>query len=354
VYADKTKNVIHAEILSNISDNYDKTAGNPVYNITEATSIELGNIYSDLDEVVEKIDIDNLTGTELEQRVNGKTGLNRKTATKATSQLSVTGTGTITIGDIFETASGIQYLSAETKVITTSGIVNIECNQYGSVGNVPANQIIYMPITITGITAVNNASAVTNGYDAETDKELLDRYYEKIKTPATSGNKAQFKNWAKEITGVGDAKIFPLWNGNNTVKVVIINSNKQPASTDLVTTVQTYIDPEITGLGNGCAMIGCYCTVVSATSKSITVSFSATIDTNYTTEQVQANVENSITEYFKDIAFVENYVSYAKIGSLVLGSAGVLDYTNLLVNSGTANITIADTEVAILGGVTIA
>jgi uncharacterized phage protein gp47/JayE len=101
-------------------------------------------------------------------------------------------------------------------------------------------------------------------------------------------------------------------------------------------------------------MIGCYCTVVSATSKSITVSFSATIDTNYTTEQVQANVENSITEYFKDIAFVENYVSYAKIGSLVLGSAGVLDYTSLLVNSGTANITIADTEVAILGGVTIA
>jgi len=46
-------------------------------------------------------------------------------------------------------------------------------------------------------------------------------------------------------------------------------------------------------------------------------------------------------------------LSYAKLGSIILSSEGVKDYSSLLVNSGSTNITIKDDEIAILGTVEI-
>lgn len=68
--------------------------------------------------------------------------------------------------------------------------------------------------------------------DQETDDELRARYYIKIQTPATSGNAYHYRLWSKEVSGVGDAKVYPLWNGNGTVKVLIIDSNKTGAEPD--------------------------------------------------------------------------------------------------------------------------
>lgn len=40
----------------------------------------------------------------------------------------------------------------------------------------------------------------------KSDDELRDRYFEKVSLPATSGSKYHYEQWAKEISGVGDAK----------------------------------------------------------------------------------------------------------------------------------------------------
>lgn len=40
--------------------------------------------------------------------------------------------------------------------------------------------------------------------------------------------------WARQIQGVGGARVFPLWAGPKTVKVVIVNAEHRPASTLLV------------------------------------------------------------------------------------------------------------------------
>jgi uncharacterized phage protein gp47/JayE len=47
-------------------------------------------------------------------------------------------------------------------------------------------------------------------------------------------------------------------------------------------------------------------------------------------------------------------VSYAKIGSLLLNTKGIQDYNTLLVNGGSANITISDIEMPIIGTITLA
>jgi len=99
--------------------------------------------------------------------------------------------------------------------------------------------------------------------------------------------------------------------------------------------------------------IGATVTVASATGVAINIAVTLTLAAGYTAEQVTGYIEANIIEYLKDIAFVETYVSYARIGSTILDTEGVLDYSGLTVNGGTANIAIADTEVAVLGAVTI-
>ena len=67
----------------------------------------------------------------------------------------------------------------------------------------------------------------------------------------------------------------------------------------------------------------------------------------------QSNIEESLTNYFSEIAFKEDVVSYARLGASVLNSAGVSDYQNLEINGGTSNISIGANEVAVLGMVTV-
>ncbi len=346
---------IHQEMLNDISDKYDKRVGEFVFDVTQVPANQLGKLYEySITEIADKLDIANLTGDELARRIKERTGITRRLATYAVGTLVAVGNGTINQGDIFETESGLQFEAVEAVTIAEEGTVKIRAIEAGASGNVPAQQITFMPVTLDNIDSVVNPQPTYDGFDAESDESLLQRYYERIQTPATSGNKWHYHNWAKEVQGVGDVRVFPLWDGDNTVKVVIIDANKQPASAEIVDEVQEYIDPGITGLGDGQAPIGAFCTVVSAESKDINIAFNLVLQEGYDEQDVLDTISENVIEYLKDIAFMQNFVSYAQIGSIIINSEGVADYTNLTVNGGTENIAIADDEVAVLGGVAIA
>lgn len=353
MFKDKTSNKIHEEMMKDISNEYDKTEGSFIYDATKPPAIKLEEVYQDLNSIIDQFNIENLAGNELAQRIRQTTGINRKAATKSIGLIQAKGNGTITQGALFETENGIQFEATETKEIVTIGLVKVQCTKTGSIGNVPANQIKLIPITIGGITEVNNPEPTTDGFEAETDQALRQRYYDRIKTPATSGNRAHYKNWAKEVQGVGDAKVFPLWDGSNTVKIVIIDALKGPASQEIVDRVQEYIDPNGNGLGEGTAPIGAFCRVISAAAKTIDIAFTVNKDGAYTDEQVLNHVRDGITKYFKEITFTESYISYGIIGSIILQAEGIRDYSNLTINGSTENIPIQEDQVAILGEVVI-
>ena len=106
-----------------------------------------------------------------------------------------------------------------------------------------------MPVQIAGIVSVSNSNALTGGYDAETDEAYYERYLLRLQTPPTSGNQYHYRLWALEVTGVGGVQIYPLGHGDNTVDVVLIDVDGQPADGELVERVQTHIDPGSKGLG---------------------------------------------------------------------------------------------------------
>ena len=163
---------------------------------------------------------------------------------------------------------------------------------------------------------------------------------EKVSRPNVSGNKYHYIEWAKEVSGVGDVRVIPLWNGAGTVKVVIVDADNHPADSELISKVKEHIEEN--------RPIGAEVTVVSAMPITVNVSVKLTADD---TADIQTSIEIALKSYLSNDALKRSYISYAKIGSLILSVPDVEDYTDLKVNNGTANIQIADGAVPVLGSV---
>lgn len=348
MYENQTYDAIMARLLAAVPDTLDKREGSFIWDALSPAALELAQLYIQLDLVMQYGFAQTTYGQYLDYRA-GEHGLARKEATKATGQVTITGSsGTVVpAGSLLATGAGVQFETlAEVTIGETGSITtDVRAVEAGTRGNVPAATITVIPVSIAGVTAVTNMSSTTGGTDQETDAALLERLLEKVRTPATSGNVAHYLQWAKEVPGVGDAKVFPLWNGNGTVKIVIIDSNKQPAGAEIVANVAAYIE-EV-------RPIGATVTVESATALDIDVIATLTLTPETVLADVKTAFEAALTSYLKQIAFKQSYVSYAQVGSLLLDTPGVLDYSNLTLNTGTGNVAIGDTQVAVKGTVTL-
>ncbi|MBO7747345.1 baseplate J/gp47 family protein [Paenibacillus sp. MWE-103] len=341
-------------LLDAVGDSYDKTPGYLVYDLLSSVAIQLGELEQRQRDSALLLDVDNLIGDLLAAFVFQRKGITRTPSTFAIGIVQAAGNGTVSIGDLFETKSGIQFAATATVAVVGTGAVPVRCAAAGAIGNVPANQITQMPVTLTGITGVNNSAPTHDGFEAESDESLRERYYIAMQMPVTSGNVFHYLQWAKEISGVGDVDVYPLARGVNTVEVVIIDQNKQPASETLIAQVQAYIDPNSEGLGNGQAPIGAHCYVISAEGLPVNITVQVQKEPGYTDADVIQHMQSSVGSYLKSIALKADYVSYAKVGEAVLNSEGVEDYAGLQLNGGTTNIAIPGKHVAIVGGVILA
>lgn len=88
-------------------------------------------------------------------------------ATKATGYVTIKGSegAIITIGDKVASDT-LDFTAQEEKTIDATGevVVLVECDQEGSIGNVPVGAIKYFPVTIQGLDEVTNNQAFTTGY----------------------------------------------------------------------------------------------------------------------------------------------------------------------------------------------
>lgn len=339
---------ILSRLLSQISDEFDKTVGSFFYDVNRPVSEQLAEIYVKVEEILKNGFALTATGAYLDTKV-AEQGLARKAATRAIVDVTITGTpkSKISIGD--KVASDTLIFSVkEAATIDEAGTATVmaECDTPGKIGNVPTGAINRFPVTLSGLVSVINETAAEDGFDEETDDELRERYFEKVSLPATSGSKYHYVMWAKEISGVGDAKCLPLWNGNGTVKVIIINSDKAAASDELIAEVVDHIEEN--------RPIGAEVTVESATPLVIDVNVSLVLANGVDTETAKKKISESITKYLQKNAFTGAYISYAQIGGCILSCDEVNDYSNLTLNGGIDNIDIGETEVPVLGVVTVA
>ena len=317
-------------MLSSVPEEYDISVGSFFYDLLYPVAEQIYLLQKRVSRLSENTFAVTAEGEYLDRKT-AEQNIVRKTATYSKGTLLISGNrGEVILKGAKVAADNVLFEVNETVSIAENGSVEVgaTCTVSGSAGNVKKGDINRFPITLPGITAVQNITDFTGGYDAESDADLLERYLEKVSRPNVSGNKYHYIEWAKEVSGVGDVKVIPLWNGAGTVKIVIVDADNRPENKP----------------------IGAEVTVVSASPIMINISVRLTSDN---TSNIQTTVENVLKDYLSGEAIKKEYISYAKIGSLILSISGVEDYTDLKVNSGTENIKIADGAVPVLESVVL-
>lgn len=335
LFANYTYDAILADMLSRVSDDIDRRPSSPVYAALAPCAYKLAEYYVQLDNFLNLVFGDTAVGEYLDRLV-ADFGITRKAATAAVRK--VTTSDAVTVGSRWGINDVVYDITAE----LDANVYSAACETAGAVGNAYSGTL--SNIDNTSDVAATLADILTPGSDEETDDALRTRYFEQVQNPSTSGNAAAYKAWALSVSGVGGAKVEPLWNGNGTVKVLIVNAD-MAIETDLESTVAAYIETV--------RPIGAAVTVTSPSGKSIGVTATVTLDGSQTLADVQTAFMAAVTAYLKSTVFEAYTVSYAKIGSLLLATDGVGDYTDLLVNGGTANVAIGDEELPIAGAVTL-
>ncbi|OME86931.1 baseplate J protein [Paenibacillus sp. FSL A5-0031] len=347
MYEAQTKAAILQRMLDASPADIDKRQGAPTHDLLSPAAIEAALLYIELDNVLNFGFVDTTYGAYLDLAAS-EYGVTRKAATKSIGALTFSGAnGTVIPTGTRAVTSGSEpvYFVTTTVGTISAGSVTVasEASDAGAIGNVGIGAVNTVIGNLVGVVTVNNAFNFVGGTDAESDDALRARILERAQRPATSGNAAQYRQWALEVAGVSDAKVYPIWDGAGTVKVVLLDEDKTAPDAPIVTATTTYIE--------SVRPIGATVTVVGATEVAINVSVDVTISASTTLPAVKADIENGMRAYLKTLAFTDATVRYTQIAGVILNAEGVLDYTALTVNGGSTNVVIADGSVAVLGTV---
>jgi uncharacterized phage protein gp47/JayE len=264
-------------------------------------------------------------------------------------------------GATFYTATGLGFVLAAAVTLTASGAQGtLVAESVGEAYNIRAGELVSTLTNYSGITSYRNEAA-SGGTDPETDQSLLERYLERMRRAATSGNAAHYQMWANSVDGVGASRVIAKWNGNGTVKVLLADPDFQPVSETVRAACAAYVDKQ--------RPVGSSVTVASAKARNITVVAQVTTSGSTATAEVQAALGKAVRSYLRDLAaaaFAENIdlqvdkleaktytLLYNRIAFLLLSIPGVLDYKSLTVCGGTANLSLQADELPVLTEVTV-
>ena len=355
---DQDAETIHKRMMEELPSDIDDTEGGFPWDFTKPTALEKAEMLEfHLVETL-KIMFPMWAYDEwLDLHAKGK-GLVRKPPNQASGTLTVTGVPWTEIPAGFKFAvpaagdtPAIEYETKEKYTIGDTGMVNLQvtATEAGTKGNVPAASITMMMTPIKGIASITNPAPVTGGTEQESDDDLRGRIDELDAASEASfvGSDGDYKRWAEEVPGVGTALPMPEWAGPGTVKVVVIDSNGQPANESIITAVYNHImrpDDRIQRK----APIGATVTVVAPTAKEINYTFLLEIQVGETQETVLERFKAQLQSYYIE-AKKEGVVRYTRIGSILTSTSGVKDYTGLTINGGITNIILKEDEYPVTG-----
>ncbi|MEN1989955.1 baseplate J/gp47 family protein [Paenibacillus hubeiensis] len=306
----------------------------------------------------------NFRAEELDLRA-GEHGITRRAAVAAQGVVRFVGTpgkvvpaGTVvaTLADEISGEASLEYETTGSVELDAegSGTVGVRALVAGKESNVPAGTVVVLSTPVSGVTSVVNPDAIKGGADIETDMALLERFYAKVRNQGTSGNKAQYIQWASEVPGVGATRVIPLWQGPGTVGLYLLDTDKRAAGPDLVQAVQQYIDPTQDGQGEGAAPAGPIVSVMPAEEVPMNIEVKLTLASDVTLAEVKEQIERGVTAYLKQLAFADPLVRYTRIAAILLDIPPIIDYAELTVNGmSDQNIEMKPSQVAVLGTVDV-
>lgn len=330
-----------------IPSTIDKRQGSIIYNALSPAAIELASMYAELEKLRNSSYADTADGQFLTLRAEER-GITRKTPTAALRR------GIFNIPVITGSRFGIEdttYIATETGTDIT-----LRCEQLGEIGNIYNGTML--PITyVNGLTTCELTDILIPGEDEETDDSLRSRYFDNLESQAFAGNVADYKEKTKTLDGVGGVKVYPVWAGGGTVKLVIIDSTFNKPSNFLIDEIQTAIDPVLnSGEGLGIAPIGHVVTISAAEEVIVNIVSNITLVVGYIWDDVEPYIIDAVNNYFLNLRKTWDtednlVVRISQIESSILQVTGVLDIQNTTLNGSATNLILNDIQIPVLGTV---
>ena len=374
-----TYDYILTEALSKVPDNVDKREGSIIRDALSPCCYEAAKHILYLADIIEQTYIETANGLWLDGRVI-EGGITRDPATYAKKlgvfktqldepcQISIGQSFSFFVDTILNYTALQVYANEDGDVVPGSYIM--QCNTVGSVGNSYIGRIVPNDY-IEKLASAEITTLLYPGEEEESDDSLRERFLANLMKTAFGGNIAQYRQWAKEIPGIGGVQVYPVWAGGGTVKLSIIDTDYNSCSSEFCQTILEKFDPENsggeTGLGLGIAPIGHKVTVSTPLPRTINVSGKITLLPGYKLEtlmpDIKAALENyllSLREAWENSDDENNYsvtVYLGRINFAILNVKGVSSAYELKLNETDTDIKLTETsslqEIPVLGTVSL-
>ena len=347
MYEAQTYETILARMLARVPDTLDKREGSVIFDALAPAAFELAQAYIELDVILTESFGDTASRAYLIKRA-AERGLSPYAATYATLK------GTFNI----DVPIGSRYSFGELNYIVTekisTGVYKLTCETAGTVGNSQLGKLIPIEF-IQGLTTAELIELLIPAEDAEATEAFRTRYLNSFDSQAYGGNIADYKEKVNKINGVGGVKVYPVWNGGGTVKLVIINSEFEVPTSEMIATVQTAIDPVTNaGKGVGVAPIGHTVTVEGVTTQTVNVGLTLTFASGYTFAALESAINTLIDAYFLELntVWAENEATIIRVSQIetrILTLTGIVDVQNTTLNGVAGNLTLGANAIAARG-----
>jgi uncharacterized phage protein gp47/JayE len=343
MFEDQTYEAILERMLDRIPDDIDKREGSIIGDALAPAALEIAQVYH-LMGIMYRLIFGITTDGDLLTLRASDFGVFRKLATSAIRKGVFTDSNAQLMDIPLDSRFSIDSVVFVVFEKITTGNYLLRSESAGELGNKPFG--VMLPIeSIDNLGVAEMTELIVPGEEEQSDESLLKTLEENVSDNATSGNKSEYKQWAEEVNGVQRAYVYESWNGPNTVKVVLMNSEGRSPSPLVIQQTWDHIE--------SVRPVGAILTVVGVTERIIAISAKLTLQSDADLEVAKSSINYTITEYFKEIAGVENTIRYTAIGNSILDGVGVLDYTDLSIDGTTANISLSSDEVPVLGTLTL-
>lgn len=270
-------------------------------------------------------------------------------AVGAASSIGGTPAASLPQGAEFQRSDGVLFTTTASAVVDESGniTVNLRAQEAGPEANTAEGLALSLVGNYAGIPAsftTIGSDGIAGGYAAETPEEHTARILFRIQNPPGPGNKSDYKRWAREASpGVGDAYVYPLYNGAFSVAVFITTkdaTNPVPNDT-LVQTVQDHINT----IASGLALV----TVSAVTAKSIPLSLSVTPNTSVVRSAVEQEFKAWLYRAGKSDVSLNTTLYLHDLSAAVTAARGLVTFT---LSAPSADINIVPAEYPVPGTIT--
>jgi uncharacterized phage protein gp47/JayE len=276
-------------------------------------------------------------------RIGSLFGVERTAAAFAEGTVTLTGTNgsIIPAGTVLLRSDGAEYTTdAQVTISGGTATAAITASEAGEDGTLGVGVSLSFESPIPGVDSTGTvASSTQDGTDQEAVEDYRTRVVDRMRSPPHGGTETDYVAWAKEVSGVTRAWVYPGANGAGSVVIRFVRDNDVSPIPDSgeVTSVQEYIDDR--------RPVTAAVTVMAPTSS--TLDFDVTITPN--NSATRAAVEAELRDLLDRVAEPGGTILLSDVETAVRTAAGVTDRT---VNDPTADVVLATGQFPIIGTVT--